>query len=647
MMKTTFLRVAVLTLALGACGKTKPGGGTGTATGGSGTATGGAGGSAQTGGAGGTGAGGNGGTAGNAQKLVILHTNDLHSHLMGHAPEADYTPATPNDDMTRGGFARLAAAVGAAKTEAAGAGTPVLLLDAGDFMMGTLFELLATAKAPELKLMAAMGYDATTLGNHEFDWTPKGLAGILAAAAAENVSLPIVASNMNFSASDAGDDELKMLADMGLIRTKLVKTVGGLKVGFFGLLGADAVQVTPTVKPLTFDPIATAAARMVTELRETDKVDLVIALSHSGISSTGVGEDEKLAKAVTGIDIIISGHTHDTLAQPVKIGETLIVTAGSYGQNLGNLRLTVTPSATPGGRASVVVDGYVLRNIDDTITGDASTQAAVDAYIGGLDTALTPLGLTYRKAIGETAADLTVPAFAESPLGNLVTDSYLKLSAALQATEPPVIAVEGNGQLRSPILKGKTGQIWFADLFRVLPLGIGPDGKPGFPLVTYYLHAKDLRSGLELGGAPEVVDGQYFLQVAGLQVEYDMTKPLFGRVSGLKLVPSTGAPETLDLLNTTRCFKIVSTNYVAGLLGVVKTLTGGLLSVDAKAADCTTLVDPTVRFVDADPAATGVQELKHWQAFLKYLTAFPDGDADTVADVPAPYLTAQGRITKK
>src|SRR6516164_8704689 len=73
---------------------------------------------------------------GTPQKLVILHTNDIHSHLMGFAPEADYTPATLNDDMTKGGMARLAAAIGAAKASAAASNTPVLLLDAGDFMMG-------------------------------------------------------------------------------------------------------------------------------------------------------------------------------------------------------------------------------------------------------------------------------------------------------------------------------------------------------------------------------------------------------------------------------------------------------------------------------------------------------------------------------
>lgn len=578
---------------------------------------------------------------GTPQKLLILHTNDIHSHLMGFAPEADYTPASPNDDATQGGMARLAAAIGGAKAAAGADGTPVLLLDAGDFMMGTLFEFLATQASPELTMMHALGYDATTIGNHELDWTPHGLAGILQAAVTNNVTFPILASNMNFSATDPADDELKALADAGVIQAKLVKTVGGLKVGFFGLIGANAVQVTPQSTPLTFDAIDVAAARMVKELRETDKVDLVIALSHSGIDHAGQGEDAALAAKVPGIDVIISGHTHETLQQPKKVGDTIIVTAGAYTAFLGQLALTVTPSGVPGAPSTVTIDSYQLKPIDDTITGDPTTQGAVDAFIAGLDTSLASSGLAYKKVLASTAADLSLPSRQEAPIGNLVTDAYRTISGALQPTDPPVLAVDANGALRAPILAGKTGKIWFADLFRVTPLGIGPDQIPGYSLVTFYLNAKDIRSGLELGGAPEVVPGEFFLQVSGVKVTYDMSKPLFGRVTSLKL-----GDQALDLNDTTTCYKVVTISYVAGLLGAVESLTSKLLKVQAKDKDCVTLVDPTIRFVDADPTKDGVQELKAWQAVLKYVMGLPDANGDGVPDVPPPYTAPQGRIVQ-
>jgi 5'-nucleotidase / UDP-sugar diphosphatase len=596
--------------------------------------------------------------AGTPQKLLILHTNDIHSHLMGWAPEADYTPASPNDDATRGGMARLASAIGGAKAAAGADGTPVLLVDAGDFMMGTLFELLATQASPELTLMHALGYDATTLGNHELDWTPRGLAGILNAAVTNHATFPILASNLHFSATDPADDELEALANAGVIQTKLIKTVGGsggsggsreLKIGFFGLLGANAVQVTPQSKPLTFDPIEVAAARMVKELRETDNVDLVIALSHSGIDHTGQGEDAVLAGKVPGIDVIISGHTHEALDQPAIVpsatGGTIIVTAGSYGAYLGELALTVTPSGTPAVQPWVTIDSYTLRPIDDKLPGDPTTQAAVDAYIAGLDTSLASSGLAYKKVLASTVADLPLPPRQEAPIGNLVTDAYRTITAALQPSDPPAIAVDANGALRAPILAGKTGKIWFADLFRVTPLGIGADQIPGYSLVTFYLNAKDIRAGLELGGAPEVVPNEFFLQVSGLKVTYDMSKPLFGRVSSLELVTPGGA-RALDVNDTTTCYKVVTISYVAGLLGAVESLTSKLLKVQAKDKDCTTLVDPTTRLVDADPTKDGVQELKHWQAVLKYVTGLPDTTGDGVPDVPAPYAAPQGRIVR-
>jgi 5'-nucleotidase/UDP-sugar diphosphatase len=593
-----------------------------------------------------SGSGGEGGGTGTPQKLVILHTNDLHSHLMGHSPEGDYTPASTGDDDTIGGVARLATAIGAARARAETAHTPVLLLDAGDFTMGTLFELLSTRQAAELSVMQTLGYDATTLGNHEFDWTPLGLAGILQAATAQGVHVPIVASNLKFSATDDRDDGLEALAKAGVIQSKLVKTVGTLKVGFFGLLGLDAAQVTPQAAPVTFDLISTAARRMVTELRDVDGVDVVIALSHSGIKSDGSGEDKELAMAVPGIDVIVSGHTHDSLSEPVHVGNTLIVTAGAYGRYLGELEITVTPSAASGEQPEIAVDDYTLREIDDSIEGDADLQSSVEGYVDDVDELLSSSGLSYRQVVAQTETDLALPEYAEAPVGNLVADAYRTVSSALDSDDPPVIGVDANGQIRSPLLQGKSGEVWLADLFRVVPLGTGPDQKPGFPLVSFYLNASDIRSGLELGAAKNVLSNDYFLQVSGLKVEYDMTKPLFGRVASLSLVTESGV-QPMDLEDTETCYKIVTTNYVAGLLGVVERFTSGLLAVNAKDSDCRTLVDPTTRFIDADPKTAGTQELKNWQALLHYVSAFPDSDGDDVPNIPLVYGLSQERIVEQ
>ncbi|MES1165598.1 MAG: 5'-nucleotidase C-terminal domain-containing protein, partial [Verrucomicrobiota bacterium] len=436
---------------------------------------------------------------------------------------------------------------------------------------------------------------------------------------------------------------LQALAAAGVIQTKLVKTVGTLKVGIFGLLGSEAAAVTPQAAPLKFEPIATAAARMVDDLRNNDKVDLVIALSHSGIFSDGTGEDAVLAQAVPGIDVIVSGHTHDALTAPKQIGNTWIVTAGKYGENLGNLQLTVTKGSQPGGPATVALDGYTLQPMDDQVAGDAATQSAVDSYIGAIDTALDGTGFTYKMPVAETAVDLALPAFAEAPVGNLVADAYLKVTGVLQPSAPPVMGFEANGQIRSDIQKGKTGVVWFEDLFRVLPDGIGPDQNPGYPLVTFYLNAQDVLSGLEFDAASDVVGNDFFLQVSGLSLSYDMTRPAFARITSATVTTTDGV-KVLDRTDTSTCYKVVSTNFVAGLLGVVKTQTGGVLDVVPKAADCTTVIDPTTNFVDRDPTTAPVEELKDWQALLKYVGSFPDPDGDGLPNIPAAYALPQMRI---
>jgi 5'-nucleotidase / UDP-sugar diphosphatase len=584
--------------------------------------------------------------------LTILHTNDLHSHLMGHAPEADYSPSTVNDDATVGGFARIATAIGMFRAEAMAANRDVLLLDGGDFMMGTLFQLAATKVAGELSVMQAVGYDAVAAGNHEFDWTPKGLAGILAAAVQNGVTMPVLASNVTFDPTSPDDDTLEQLKDPGPFRRKFIKTLpNGLKVGFFGLIGEQAQSFAPTAAPMKFTKPSAAALELVQELRTVDKVDLVIALSHSGIRSDGQGEDREIARVVNqtlgasmpGIDVIISGHTHETLQQPAIEGRTIIVTAGSYGAFLGRLELNVEK------RGDVVTAltpaAYTLLPIDDKISGFAPLQAQIDALIAALDVTLAPLGVGYRTVVGELNADIKLMPFVESGLGNLVTDALL---AAAQKVSPdpadlPQLAVEANGQIRADLLKGKTGAVWLADLYRVLPLGIGPDGMPGAPLVTYYLSGKDLRQGLEISAAAREIASNFTLQFSGIEADFNPKRLQFQRVTAVRLVTPNGT-EPIDPKNTTKCYKIVTTLQFAGLLGLVNQLTRGILTVQPKEKDCVTPANIFTRLVDADLAAPGVQELKANQALLGFVLAFPDTDADMVPNIPDRYATPAGRL---
>ena len=213
------------------------------------------------------------GPAAAEQRLTIIHTNDMHSHLLGAAPNMTYSPDRTGDDATRGGFARIATIIKETRLKSA---HPVLALDSGDFLMGSLFHMLSRERAYELRLLYQMGYDSLTLGNHEFDLKPGGLARILRSAERHGQLPTIVSSNLIFSSGSGEDDTLEDAFKDGLIKPYHVVQKGGLRIGIFGLMGKDAAEVAPFASPVQFaDPIV-SARKWVNTLRENENVDLVI-----------------------------------------------------------------------------------------------------------------------------------------------------------------------------------------------------------------------------------------------------------------------------------------------------------------------------------------------------------------------------------
>jgi 5'-nucleotidase len=601
--------------------------------------------------------GGDSSTGPSTFHVVLLHTNDLHGHLMGHEPELDYTPLTTGDDTTLGGFARIAAKVSSERAAAATAGKTLVLADAGDYSMGTAFSsFIGVSDAPELFEMVSMGYDAMTFGNHEFDFTSLGLAGTFQKSIQRGKLPPVVATNMIVP----DGIPFKQLINSGLVPTKkVVSYASGLRIGFVGIMGKGAASVAPLAAPVTFTPpvdgsgvVAPAIQQAVDSLRNDDKVDLVIALSHSGTDDKGQGEDNVLAAKSKGIDIIVSGHTHVELSAPVSVpnaggGTTYIVQTGAYGLKLGKMDFTYK-RGTPG----VTMDAYALGPIDDTIAGDSAVQTRVDGYIADIDKIFTAVGapFRYKSPIGATGFDLLNTPFQETALGDLVTDAYL--AAANAAGTPTAMAVEASGNIRAPLKQGKTHALAFADVFNVEPLGIGPDQKPGYPLVAIYLTAKDIVSGLSLSAAAAdpassalgIRDNDYFLQISGASYKYDLkagASPL-QHVTQVKIGattvfdPAAGVAPPDDVT----CYRVVATYYLASLLGLLESATGGALKATPKQPDCATPYTGATLPGAIIPGAAG--EIKQWQALAGYIAAQPAvGGVPTIA---ALYAAPQGRI---
>ena len=577
-------------------------------------------------------------TANAAKKEIsILHTNDLHSHFLGFSPNKDYTPQTLLDDETIGGYARITTMIKKIKNQTNG---PVLVLDGGDFLMGSFFHMLSREKAFELNLMGEMGYDAITLGNHEFDLKPEGLAQILNTARQQDRLPAILLSNMIFSQESPKDDSLEQAFSNGFIKTHTILEKDGIKFGIFGLMGVDAAEKAPFSKPVTFGDPITAAQEMVEALK--GKADIIICLSHSGLNSNKEkSEDELLAQEVDGIDIIISGHTHTKMQAPFRINNTLIVQAWEYGKQIGHISLALEDG-------KVEITDYKAISIDDSIPGDEEISNIIQGYIKKIDEEfLTDQGLSFRKIVAQTNFDLNIKE-EESPLGNFLADSILAGIKKYSNSFDPFadVAIISNGVIRDDILKGQTGEIQACDLFRAIPLGIGLDGSPGYPLISFYITASELKKGCEILTSIAPAKGpDYFLQLAGAKVSYNPNRIIFDRVTDIWTGDEENGYKKLDVSKANKkLIRVTADIYNSTFLKIIGGYTYDILEIIPKDKDGNPIENLSSAVIDSDLTQKGIQELKEWKMPFEFIESFQDTNNDGIPDFPIKYNKKLGRI---
>jgi len=576
------------------------------------------------------------------KEITIIHTNDLHSHILGFSPNLDYRPDMTGGDQTKGGWARVASVL---KQEKEKRNHPVLVLDGGDFLMGSLFHMLAREEGMELRLMKEMGYDALTLGNHEFDLKPKGLARILHSASAKGGMPPIVFSNAVFTKESNRDDDLEEAFNQGMVKPYVVLEKGGMKIGIFGVMGKDAAEKSPFASPVKFrDPIETSR-EMVKALREKEKVDMVICLSHSGVrEAKSNSEDEALAQKVQGIDVIVGGHSHTRLEKPIVINSTLILQASAYGKCVGVLDLLWE-------KGTVRQKNYRLIDINSSIPGDTGLQKKIDSFLETIDReVLQRVNLTSKKVIAQSAFDLTIQE-EESNLGNLIADA-IRWYANKHDFDPGdprtqvVVAIESNGLIRDDLLRGKTGALAVTDVFAAIPLGIGMDDTMGYPLISCYFYASEIKKALEVLTSVYPRKGSsYYLQVSGLKFTYNPRRVIFDRVTDIRLGNEEEGYVPLDYSESNKTLYRITTNiYNAAFLKIIGKYTYQVLNIIPKDLKGKPIDDLTSARVDADKSQPGVQELKEWIGVMEYIRSFPDTKGDGIPDVPEKYRGKLGRI---
>ena len=554
---------------------------------------------------------------------TILFTHDLHSHFL---------PQMAEGGGESGGYARLKTAIDAEKEQYPDA----LLLDGGDFSIGSLVQTLYTTQAAELRTMGAMGYDAATIGNHEFDHSGVGFARMLNAAVDSGDTLPALLEANYRPAADNPDKALiqQAMDNYGIQETMLLER-GGVTYGIFGLMGEDSDDCAPA-SGFALEDAAQAAERCVASLKEQG-AQFIICLSHSGTNGDPKhSEDELLAKAVDGIDVILSGHTHSTLTEPLEVNGTYIVSAGPYCRNLGSLTL-----AWGGNDKKQLVD-YHLTPIDETLADDPDISAMVETWKDNVgDTYLSRYGLTYDQVLTTADFDLNTPASGVQQgnnLGELAADSFLWAVHDLEADAPETVtlAVTADGVLRAPL---RAGEITASQAFDVLSMGVGVDGTSGFPLVGVYLTGKELKCAAEVDASVTPIMPTAQLYVSGVRYSFNPNRMFFNRVydACLYVYDETAGGTVEREIEDDQLYRVVTGMYSAQMLGTVKAKSMGLLSLEPKMADGSPVTD----FNDCILYDRDGNEIKEWYALASYLRSFGEDG------VPERYAseTGDGRKT--
>lgn len=597
---------------------------------------------------------------------TILQTSDIHHHASGYGSFFDYTPDGLGNDSVTGGFARMATVIGGIKYQQAMAGVPTLLVDSGDYFMGTTYDL--TANNPIiLKFFTLMGYDAITLGNHEFDWTPGGLSLLLNAGLADGFNVPVVVSNtIPDDVTGTGDDGIEaLMADGTIVNKKVFELDNGLKVGLLGLMGENADEVAPLAKPITFNHDYSFIQACVDDLRDNDGVDIVVALSHTGINSNGNGEDAEIAKHVDGIDILASGHAHTKTfdafirhcLKPEAESSSIIFSPGKYGQWISRLDFTYNKKL---GR--VVGFEFNLVPVDDTVVGNPGIQDMVDMYNASINACLSAAGMPQlADTITTTGFDLEMEAYnatGVTGLGSLCADSVRNVANNLVSDGgldgiPVDVGIVPTGVIRDEIFMGNTGRVTFSDVYNCLPLGISPvTFEPGYPMMHAYFTGQELYTIAEVGlTVSKSFGSDYYINFSGAKIAYN--PELADKFQGVREI-SLYAPDDLfclgdaTLVDTSALYHGVIDLSAFQLLYMVNDflIDRGLPTITPKDKDGNPILDYTDFRIDRDPFTEDIEELKEWMALLSYLgTSFPANESGGIpSTIYGPGGAVEGRI---
>lgn len=483
----------------------------------------------------------------------VMFLHDTHSHLN------EFATVENGQSQVLGGFAKIKTLIHEQKEE----NPDTLLLDAGDFSMGTLIQVVFEQEASEIRMLGDLGIDVTTLGNHEFDYKAKGLANMLNNAVLSKDALPaMVLCNVDWDSMRAAGftEDQQMLWDAFEnygVEEYIVVNKGGVDMAITGVFGMDCLDCVPNC-PLLFEDPVDAVTEVVAKIQAKEDVDMIICVSHSGTwTDPEKSEDEILAKSVPELDLIISGHTHTKLDEPIQHGDTYIVSAAEYGKYLGNLSMTQKSD----GRWEM--ENYELITVDDSVAPDTDTQKKVDALTAMVDSVyLNQFGLAKDTVLAENDIDFASSQdvgelHTELNLGSIMADAYTYTVEQYADDKTPVdVAVVPAGVIRDTYAKGN---ITTENVFNSFSLGIGEDGIPGYPLISVYLTGEELKLVAEIDSSISDLMTTARLYTDGLYWTYNPNRMILNKATDVYLV--NGNEERVELKDD-QLYRVV-TDFIA------------------------------------------------------------------------------------
>ena len=564
------------------------------------------------------------------KQIDVLFTHDTHSHL------DSFSTIVNGEQKEVGGFAKIKTLINEKKKE----DPDTLILDGGDFSMGTLIQTVYDTEAAELRMLGYLGYDVTTFGNHEFDYRSQGLANMLKAAKSSGETLPeIVVCNVDWDSMEKaglndGQKQIQSAFETYGVKDYVMVQKGDVKIAVVGVFGKDALECAPTCELSFKDPVE-AVKKTVEEIKKNEEADMIACVSHGGTwEDESKSEDELLAKAVPDLDLIISGHTHSELQEAIQHGNTYIVSCGEYGRNLGSLSMTQNSD----GRWDL--SSYELIPVSEDVKADKATQERIDALMDTVDTNyLADFGYTRKEVLAQNDVEFNSleemgTEHKELNLGDIMADAYVYAveNSEYYDGDPVDVAVVPSGTVRDTYTKG---DITVEDVYNSFSLGIGKDGVAGYPLINAYLTGKELKLVAEVDASISDFMTTARLYCSGLNFTYNPHRMILNKVTDCYLTRADGERTEIE---DDKLYHVVTDLYTGQMLGSVMKMSYGLLSLEPKDKD-----GNPIENLEDHAVMEGNKELKAWDAIARYMQSFDDADGDGIANVSEYYATTHDR----